>query len=251
MAAYESRNPPWNRDELILALDAYIRWQGNPPAKISPEVADLSCAVSDLRQVLGTRGQPTLRNTNGVYMKLMNFRRFDPAFISQGKSGLSRGNQLEEHVWIDFSGDPPRLARVAAVIRDGVKEAIGSGIAYEDRGSDTAIEGEEAVEGRLITVMHQRRERARQLVEKRKALALRKHGKLECEVCAFNFKAAYGDRGSGFIECHHTKPVETLGDGTPTKLQDFALLCSNCHRMIHAKRPWLTIAELKLHILAR
>ena len=72
MAADETRNPPWNRDELILALDAYVRWQGNPPAKTSPDIADLSRAVSDLRQVLGTQGQPTLRNTNGVYMKLMN-----------------------------------------------------------------------------------------------------------------------------------------------------------------------------------
>jgi 5-methylcytosine-specific restriction protein A len=97
--------------------------------------------------------------------------------------------------------------------------------------------------------MHQRRERARHLVEKRKALALSKHGKLECEVCGFNFATVYGDRGTGFIECHHTKPVETLGDGTRTRLQDLALVCSNCHRMIHAKRLWLTIAELKLYIL--
>jgi hypothetical protein len=29
----DARNPPWNRDELILALDAYLRWKGNPPAK--------------------------------------------------------------------------------------------------------------------------------------------------------------------------------------------------------------------------
>jgi predicted HNH restriction endonuclease len=58
------------------------------------------------------------------------------------------------------------------------------------------------------------------------------------------YGGAYGARGEGFIECHHTKPVESLGDDTPTKLSDLALLCSNCHRMIHAKRPWLSLAEL-------
>ncbi|MBV9223999.1 MAG: HNH endonuclease [Acidobacteriaceae bacterium] len=96
-----------------------------------------------------------------------------------------------------------------------------------------------------MTVLHRKRERSRQLVEKRKEAALKETGKLSCEACGFDFAARYGKRGVGFIECHHTKPVETLGDGTPTHLSDLALLCANCHRMIHAKRPWLTIAELK------
>jgi 5-methylcytosine-specific restriction protein A len=25
---------------------------------------------------------------------------------------------------------------------------------------------------------------------------------------------------------------------------DLRLLCANCHRMVHAKRPWLTMEEL-------
>jgi hypothetical protein len=53
------------------------------------------------------RAQPAesrsdFRNPNGVYMKLMNFRRFDPVYRAQGKSGLVRGNKLEEIVWRDF-----------------------------------------------------------------------------------------------------------------------------------------------------
>ena len=28
-----ARNPPWSRDELILALDLYVRFKGNPPGK--------------------------------------------------------------------------------------------------------------------------------------------------------------------------------------------------------------------------
>jgi len=71
------------------------------------------------------------------------------------------------------------------------------------------------------------------------------NGRLACEVCEFDFSIAYGNRGSGFIECHHTKPLATLGTGTKTHIDDFALVCANCHRMIHRRKPWLSIAELK------
>ena len=29
-----------------------------------------------------------------------------------------------------------------------------------------------------------------------------------------------------------------------TKLVDLVLLCSNCHRMVHRKKPWLNLEEL-------
>jgi hypothetical protein len=42
----------------------------------------------------------------------------------------------------------------------------------------------------------------------------------------------------------------TLDAGTKTKLEDLALVCSNCHRMIHATRNWLTVAELRKQLRA-
>ena len=38
----QSKNPTWSRDELILALDLYVRFKGNPPGKASREVVELS-----------------------------------------------------------------------------------------------------------------------------------------------------------------------------------------------------------------
>ena len=111
------RNPAWNREELILALDAYVRWGGEPPSKSSGEIAALSAEVGGLRRSLGSGGDETLRNTNGVYMKLMNFRRFDLRFQDQGKTGLTRGNRLEENIWDEFAHDPARLSRVANDVR--------------------------------------------------------------------------------------------------------------------------------------
>ena len=43
----------------------------------------------------------------------------------------------------------------------------------------------------------------------------------------FDFPAKYGERGDGFIEYHHTKPVSELDVGAKTKLADPSLVYSN------------------------
>lgn len=111
------RNPAWVREELILALDAYVRWGGHPPNKLSPAMEVLSAEIGALRRTLGTSGDAKLRNVNGVYMKLMNFRRFDDRFQSEGKVGLTRGNRLEGAIWDEFHCDRARLERAAQEIR--------------------------------------------------------------------------------------------------------------------------------------
>jgi len=108
---------------------------------------------------------------------------------------------------------------------------------------------EEAEEGRLITGLHQRYERNVAIVKAKKAKVLSTAGKLACEACEFDFRASYGERGSGFIECHHSKPPSELKIGEKTKIADLRLLCSNCHRMVHAKRPWLTVEQLRAMLL--
>jgi predicted RNA-binding protein with PUA-like domain len=99
------RNPPWTRDELILALELYLRNPSSPPGKESRAVIELSELLNKLGRVLGQRDDETFRNANGVYMKMMNFRRFDQDYTSAGKVGLTRGNKDEEAVWLEFSED--------------------------------------------------------------------------------------------------------------------------------------------------
>jgi 5-methylcytosine-specific restriction enzyme A len=237
----QGRNPPWSRDELILALDLYMTNPSSPPSKISREVGELSDVLNDLGSQLSGNRQATYRNPNGVYMKMMNFRRFDPDFAAQGRVGLTRGNRLEEEVWNEFASDRDRLRSVAASIKATLRstELRKEAFAAQD-------DVEEAEEGRLLTRLHRTRERNRKLVDTRKRQALEAHGTLACEACGFDFEKTYGERGRGYIEAHHTKPVHTLAEGGKTRLEDLALLCANCHRMVHARRPWLTIERLKL-----
>jgi len=100
-------------------------------------------------------------------------------------------------------------------------------------------------EGAIKYVQHKKRERNTELIASKKKAFLKEKGRLYCEVCDFDFKNTYGKRGEGFIECHHKIPLHEDKKERTTRLSDLALLCSNCHRMIHRKKKWLTIEELR------
>jgi predicted HNH restriction endonuclease len=105
------------------------------------------------------------------------------------------------------------------------------------------LEGE-FPEGRVVERMHKSRERNTMVVEIAKGNFKRKHGKLFCQVCKFDFEEVYGEIGKNFIEGHHIIPVAKMKEGHVTKPDEIAILCSNCHRMVHKKRPWLTMEKL-------
>jgi len=69
--------------------------------------------------------------------------------------------------------------------------------------------------------------------------AKRLHGYI-CQVCGFNFEEEYGPIGKEFIEVHHKIPMAALPKDQFVVLSaqdDFAVVCSNCHSMLHRQRP--------------
>ncbi|WP_421752757.1 HNH endonuclease [Croceimicrobium sp.] len=99
-----------------------------------------------------------------------------------------------------------------------------------------ALEDFGVAEGDRIIKEHIQLELSRRdasIVQKLKEQTLKKHGKLQCECCSFDFLEFYGPIGANFIECHHKNHI---ADGERiTKAEDLALVCSNCHRMLHRK----------------
>jgi 5-methylcytosine-specific restriction protein A len=230
------RNPPWHRDELILALDLYLRHSPLHMSERHPEVQALSRLLNAL-PIHGHRPDATrFRNANGVYMKLCNFLRLDPGYPGKG---LRAGGVLEEDVWREFAGDRARLTATAAAIRARVASRDPA-----EQVSEPVDDEEEFPEGRILFRAHRARERNRTLVGRAKQSAQRRAGRLACQVCGFDFAARYGPVGNGYIECHHVVPISQLRPGSRTKVTDLALLCSNCHRMVHRRRPWLSMVEL-------
>lgn len=235
------RNPPWSSDELIVTLDFYLRHTPTIPGKKSSDISELSVFLNQLQSKIGGEISDTFRNINGVYMKLMNFRSLDPNY---GGVGLERGGRRDKIVWDNYSPHPNKLHRVANTIRSFVSTDT-----YIPPSEIISNEEEEGEEGQILTRTHRYRERNTRIVKRKKERVLKEQGTLACEVCNFDFSKVYGDHGEGFIECHHTKPVSELEVGSKTKLSDLALVCSNCHRMIHRKRPWLSVEGLKNHLV--
>ncbi len=239
------RNPIWSRDELTLALDLYVKTGGNPTAKDADDMEALSSILNKMHRLNGGGGSDTLRNRNGVYLKVMNFRSSDPAYLDRGRVGMQRGNRLEGVLWAEYDGRLADLATDAEAIRQAVICADETVVAKLP-----PVEPYEGEEGGVVMRLHKRYERDPKLVaEKRKAAAAT--GKLACEVCCFDFEATYGELGAGYIEVHHTKPVHTLVSGSRTKLSDLVLLCGNCHRMAHRMRIPVPIFDLKSAISHR
>ena len=106
-------------------------------------------------------------------------------------------------------------------------------------------------EGALKLVTHLRRERDARLVSAKKDDVLRRLGALSCEACGFVFEAAYGDLGSDFCEVHHRTPLASAGESVSTSLDDLAIVCANCHRMLHRSQPMLSVEELAKVVATR
>ena len=111
---------------------------------------------------------------------------------------------------------------------------------------DFSAEDESFKEGKKFLKQHLIRERNPYL----KMHAIKKfkethQNQVFCEICGFNFYDRYGELGRDYIELHHLKPVSQLQENETTQLTDTILLCSNCHSMVHRKRPWLSLTQLK------
>lgn len=103
----------------------------------------------------------------------------------------------------------------------------------------------EGKEGRLLTRWHAYRERDRALVKGAKALFKAEHGKLFCEACGLDPSTLYGPRGEDRLQAHHRTPIEEMIPGSITKAEDLAMVCPTCHDIIHAKRPWISVEDVR------
>jgi hypothetical protein len=113
----------------------------------------------------------------------------------------------------------------------------------------TEEDGGAFLEGRLKQAFgyHRSRERNPQVVIKAKERAKQKDPNLHCEVCKFSFLKAYGQE---YIEAHHIHPISERYKPTLTRVEDIALVCANCHRMLHRKQPGMSVETLKATLKA-
>lgn len=111
--------------------------------------------------------------------------------------------------------------------------------------SETSNESEEleTLQEKLSYRLHSSIERNQKLARKAKD-----HHGFRCQICEMDYAETYGDFGQGYIEAHHLTPLAELpknGAISLSPVDDFAVLCANCHRMIHRKGAPSTFEEFR------
>lgn len=178
---------------------------------------------------------------NKIYTHANNLNFFKPnwgkvcsiSLLSETKSV----REIQDEVWRLFRGQFNNNVLTAI----DVEEVDKSNSEYED----SFLEGKE----REAFRKHVWRERSPAIINICKTRALER-GRLNCECCNFDFHQFYSTIGFNFIECHHKLPIANGGE-RKTRLEDLALVCANCHRMLHRKKDdgkYHTIESLRLLI---
>jgi 5-methylcytosine-specific restriction enzyme A len=229
------RNPTWAADELILACELVAQNGWRQLEDSDPRVVELSTLLRGLPlHPLYTRRE-NFRNANGVARKTADIATAHPDY----RGVRTHGGATDRRIIAAFMADPAKMHATAQALREAATHGELANLAGLADDEDYG-----AAEGDLLIRLHVSRERSRGL-RRRKIEAARRSGRaIACEVCGFDFEQTYGDRGRGYIECHHVVPLHVV-NSRRTRLRDLALMCSNCHRMIHVRSPWLTLAELR------
>lgn len=227
------RNPSWTWEEIVLACALVDAAGWRTVAQESREAIEVSQLLQSTA-IHPLEGRASdFRNPAGVERKTGDLVSCLPGHRR------TNGNRHDVEVVKAFQLRHDEMHEEARTITVALREWADSPHAI----ADPDLLDESADEGRAVLRVHLRRERSAAL-RRRKIADARRHGQaIACEACGFDFLAIYGERGADYIECHHRTPLHESGP-VQTRLKDLALICSNCHRMVHRTTPWLSVDEL-------
>jgi 5-methylcytosine-specific restriction protein A len=234
-------NPDWSREEILLALDLYLKLAGKVPGPDDFQVVELSNALRQLPIHRESQKNERFRNPAGVAFKLQNIRQ-----IATGQ-GLGNVSATDRAVWADYKDLPDLVHALATSIREQIHSPEVTSVEVSELPAD-----EEFAEGRLLTIVHKARERSRkvriQLIRHRRSL-----GTLSCDGCGDGPKLADSNLDEAGFEAHHVVPLADAKERR-TKVKDMALLCATCHRLIHRlislKKSWVSVDDFSNRLKA-
>ncbi|WP_305856404.1 HNH endonuclease [Balneatrix alpica] len=148
------------------------------------------------------------------------------------------GQRYPDYNWTPQAGGQTIPETIADELFGELQRSVDFGFA-----SESPAEVRLYAEGKVRTVTSRTYDRsplARQ--------ACIQHYGYSCFACGFNFGWVYGPLGETYIEVHHLQQIADVGEEyliDPVK--DLRPVCANCHRMLHRRRPPLSIEELLAH----
>lgn len=222
------KNPDWIREELILALDLYFKLDYGQMHGKHPSVIELSETLKSLNLIKNVENLSNFRSIGSVALKLANFKKLDRNF---GGSGMKAGAKLDKEIWKEFSTYRDTLNKEAELIKRLYLKK--KDIKLKINTSD------------LFYQYHKNRESDPIILKFKKEMTLLNDQKLSCEICDFDFSEFYGQLGNDLMEIHFKKELEEEPGIELNELNDFIIVCSNCHKVLDKNYGIITYLDLK------
>jgi predicted HNH restriction endonuclease len=159
-----------------------------------------------------------IRNALTIFPEASLFQRYVES--DESRNGMPLSSETEQRLHLE----EVRFPRVDEDASPTMPHADPDGELIIQEAEELLI----GAEGAAFYSWHRRRERNLRL--RKKVLELKGR---ECEICRMTFRAIYGASVSEFAEVHHLRSISE-GERVST-IDDFAVLCANCHRAIHYK----------------
>ncbi len=229
------RNPDWALDEWLLSLEIFLN-NGHLPYK--EQMAYLK-KHSELRQELGRLlGHDTsgsYRNPTGLWLNQMQ--------LSYLRSGDRKGRVSAgaKRAWALFSQRPESLRKACDLIYANLHPFLRvshhrDGLILPDLSFDTIHP-----EGFFLTQSHlshdkpMMRDVVSGMVMKRE-----KQDFILCSGCEKEFGGAQINR----LHCHYSHKNQLgLIEDTMFDYSKYSLYCSECHAVVHERKPWINLRE--------
>lgn len=226
------KNPAWTEEEMVLALDVYFKLDNDEFHKRSRRILDLSVMLNHLDIHGRAMLSPNFRNPAGVTMILQNIASYDP---ERPQKGLANGSKMAKKMFEQYQNNQEKLHRLAWDVKDSIRDPM---IRYglHRYGDDYG--------GELSNFVHQEYERLSNMLQVKKEIADSRN-EVVCEVCALDFNRKYGKHSGAAMSCHHDESILRLDAVDQTAIEDWSIVCQNCHSVMHQHPIVLTTHELK------
>ena len=162
-----------------------------------------------------------------------------------GRSGLWKGKDLIRHTRVKIFSEYVSALDVKretglAIPRDAmqVPSHLAARVWRVARGLPST-----AVDKRMEGMVTESKSKYRDPALRSAALALADG---RCAGCEKNYRRVAGGKGEKCLVVHHKKQLKDTDQPVETRVSDLAVVCANCHMLIHTNRDKaLTIAQLR------
>jgi 5-methylcytosine-specific restriction enzyme A len=227
------RNPDWNREELILALDLYFKMDYGQMHGRNPEIIQLSIDLRNLNIHTDIPDKESFRSPNSVALKLANLKRSDQNFTGKG---MRDGGKLEKEIWNEFHRHRDTLKNEADLIRQLYLKSD-----YKSQPTNP----KDFKKSDFFFQFHKNRETDPLVIKVKKEMVLSNSKRLKCEVCGFDLIAFYGELGNDLVEIHYNNESKKEPGLDSSSMEDFIIVCPNCHKALDKNFGLLDATDLK------